>query len=98
QVIPFRPCSVEPNLESHRRARTNRVDASIETAGATWPAKLNEAHRGQLIESSIASEVVLERGYYSTTDRAHLKSLGFADFQIPKSGSALVIPLWNVRG
>ncbi len=59
--------------------------------------KLNPEHLRALVEgSAIAPEVVTERGYFTATDAAELRDLGFAGYQ--RRVPALVLPVRGVDG
>jgi hypothetical protein len=53
-------------------------------------------HEALLIESAIAPDVAMARGYRSVTDKSDLAELGFPGYQ--RRVPALVIPVWNVYG
>jgi hypothetical protein len=58
---------------------------------------LSPEHRRALLEgSAVASEVILERGYFTCTDPEELRELGFASYQ--QGVPTVVIPVHRVDG
>src|SRR5215208_1418002 len=67
---------------------TNHTDAELR--------HLAEQHRRRILQSSIAPDVALARGYRSIDVKAELRRLGFTDTQCRVA--ALLLPVWSVFG